>query len=261
MERAPDGRILVASDTNVLINFLRVGRLDLLCRHRDYRFVVTEHARAEITDPAQHAALEAAVSAGDIGATSLTDPAELTLFATLNAFLGRGESAAMAVAAVRNWVVATDETRRARREIESRMGLGRQLTTPGILLRCILNSALSIADADAIKAQLAAQRFVMKFRTFADLPTPELLARLRALAVRDEVPHLRRPPPEAPGAIAAREAARHLLTAPMSPRRPPSPLLRAGPVLPQRRFVPRSPWNDSSASCAGFSRSGSSGPW
>ena len=47
------------------------------------------------------------------------------------------------------------------------MGLG------GILLRCILNGSLSVANADAIKAQLAAQRFVMKFRTFADLlPKP-----------------------------------------------------------------------------------------
>ena len=101
MERAPDGRILVASDTSVLINFLRVGRLDLLCHHRDYRFVVTEHAGAEVTAPAQRGALEAAVSAGEIGETSLPDSAELSLFATLNAFLGRGESAAIAVAVVR----------------------------------------------------------------------------------------------------------------------------------------------------------------
>lgn len=57
MERASDGRILVVSDTTVLINFLHVARLDLLCRHRDYSFVVTEHARAEITDAAQAAQL------------------------------------------------------------------------------------------------------------------------------------------------------------------------------------------------------------
>jgi predicted nucleic acid-binding protein len=176
MERAPDGRILVVSDTNVLINFLRVGRLDLLSQHKDYRFVVTEHAQAEITDAAQRAELEAAIAAKSIGETSLTDPPEIAVFATLNAFLGRGESGAIAVAATRNWVVATDETRRAKREIESRMGQGRQLTTPGVLLRCILNGTLTVADADAIKVQLAAQRFVMKFTSFADLlpkpPTP-----------------------------------------------------------------------------------------
>jgi len=169
MDRAPDGRILVVSDTNVLINFLRVGRLDVLCHHRDYSFVVTEHARAEITDAAQAAELAAAISAGAFVETSLTKPSEISLFATLNAFLGRGESAAIAVAAVRNWVVATDETRRAKREIESRLGKDRLLTTPGVILRCVLNGALTVADADAIKDQLAAQRFVMKFTSFADL--------------------------------------------------------------------------------------------
>jgi len=176
MVRAPDGRILVVSDTNVLINFLRVGRFDLVTQHKDYHFVVTEHTRAEITHAVQRAELEAAIATRAIEETSLTDPSEIALFAVLNAFLGRGESAAIAVAATRNWIVATDETRRAKREIESRLGQGRQLTTPGVLLRCIMNGTLMVGDADTIKVQLAAQRFVMKFASFSDLlpkpPTP-----------------------------------------------------------------------------------------
>jgi predicted nucleic acid-binding protein len=154
MERAQDGRILVVSDTNVLINFLLVGRLDLLCQHKEYRFVATEHARAEITDAAQRAELETAISAWTLGETSLTDPREIDLFATLNAFLGRGESAAIAVAASRGWVVATDD-HRARREIERRIERNHLLTTPGVLLRCILRGGLTIADADGIKDQLS----------------------------------------------------------------------------------------------------------
>ena len=168
MQRAPDGRVLVVSDTSVLINFLHIRRLDLLCEHRDYRFVITEHARAEITDAAQRADLEGAISATGLEETCLTDPSEISLFATLNGFLGRGESAAVAVAAIRTWAVATDDGR-AKREIESRLGRKRLLTTPGVLLRCILNGALTVTEADAIKDALAAHRFAMKLVSFADL--------------------------------------------------------------------------------------------
>jgi hypothetical protein len=50
---------------------------------------------------------------------------------------------------------------------------GRLLTTPGAILRCMLNGVLTIADADAIKDRLSARRFVMKFASFGDLvPRP-----------------------------------------------------------------------------------------
>ena len=177
MKCAPDGRILVVSDTDVLINFLRVGRLELLCRHADYRVVITEHTRGafgapgEVTDNVQLSELEAAISSGEIEATSLTDISEIGLFASLNAFLGRGEAAAIAVATSRGWVVATDD-RRAGSEIQRRLGANRRLTTPGILLRCIERGHLTVVEADTIKSQLAECRFIMKFASFGDLRTP-----------------------------------------------------------------------------------------
>jgi predicted nucleic acid-binding protein len=118
-ERAPDGRIWVASDTCILVNFLRVGRFDLFCRHQEYRMVVTEHVQAELTDPAQLAICQAAVNAGEIDAIEITDIAELALFAEMSVRLGRGEAAAIAVAQSRGWAVATDEGGRTRREIDS----------------------------------------------------------------------------------------------------------------------------------------------
>jgi len=54
MTQAAGGPLIVISDTSVLLNFLRIGRLDLLTSHRDYRFAVTEHVIGEITD-VQHA--------------------------------------------------------------------------------------------------------------------------------------------------------------------------------------------------------------
>jgi predicted nucleic acid-binding protein len=169
MERAPDGRVFVVTDTCILINFMQVERLDLLCQHKDYRIVITEHVRSEIADQQQAVDLASAVSAGEIEETSVTDPTELALFATLNAILGRGESAAIAVAATRGWVIATDEKGRTRREIERRLGKERLLTTPGLLLKCILNGTLTVAEADDIKDKLAAQRFAMNFASFAEL--------------------------------------------------------------------------------------------
>lgn len=43
------------TDTSTLINFLRIGRVDLLAGLTSYRFVVTDHVRAEVTSyyPAQ----------------------------------------------------------------------------------------------------------------------------------------------------------------------------------------------------------------
>lgn len=153
----------------MLINFLHAARLDLLCEHSGYRIVVTEHVRSEIRDPMYSAIVETAIKHGAITEVTITDPAELTIFAALNAVLGRGESASIAVAQVRGWSIATDERRRALREIEQRLGPGRLLTTPGVLLACIRAGVLSVADADAIKAVLERNRFVMRFRSFADL--------------------------------------------------------------------------------------------
>ena len=174
MESIHKVRIIVVSDTDVVINFLRVQRLDLLCSQLNFRVVVTEHLLGssgifgELTDPTQAAEAEKAVAAGLMESVALTDPSELALFATLNQFLGRGESAAIAVAANRGWLVATDD-RLARRECERRLGPNSTMSTPGILLGCIRNGSLSVAEADNIKDRLATRRFIMKFASFADL--------------------------------------------------------------------------------------------
>lgn len=171
MERASDDRVLVIADTSVLINFLRAERLDLLRHHADYRIVVTEHVRREVTYPNQSAELEAALSAEDIDEIQLTDPTELRLFAELNAVLGRGESAAIAVAANRRWVIAMDELGRARREVYERVGRNRLINTPGLILSCIRGSAITVTEADDIKAALESQgqSFAFSFESFGDL--------------------------------------------------------------------------------------------
>ena len=52
---------LVVLDTSVLLNFLRVGRLDLLVGLPGYELLVTDHVRAEVTEPAHAEVLREAV--------------------------------------------------------------------------------------------------------------------------------------------------------------------------------------------------------
>ena len=65
----------VIIETPTLINFLRIGRVDLLAGLVAYRFLVTDHVRSEVTThyPAQLATLDFALLAGHLGELSLTD--------------------------------------------------------------------------------------------------------------------------------------------------------------------------------------------
>jgi predicted nucleic acid-binding protein len=165
--------VVVVTDANVLINLIHTGRLLMLGKLPSLRFVVPENVVAEITDEVQAARLADALAAEVLARCALTDLAELTLFAELRGVLGAGEAACLAAAQERGWHVASDEGRRFRSEVLARLGEGRLLTTPAIYLRAIKAGLLTIAEADADKALLAARRFVMRFSSFADLLNPK----------------------------------------------------------------------------------------
>jgi predicted nucleic acid-binding protein len=163
--------VLVVADASVLINFLRAGRLDLLRHHGDYRIVVTEHVRRGVSYPDQAAELTEAITAGDIDEIQVTDHVELKIFAELCTVLGRGEAACIAVAANRGWVVVMDELGRARREVHERAGRDRLVNTPGLILSCVRNGAITVAEADGIMVTLESQgqSFAFSFESFGDL--------------------------------------------------------------------------------------------
>jgi hypothetical protein len=50
---ATDGRSIVVIDASVLINFLAVDRLGLLTSHPNFKFIVTDHVRGEVTEEAR----------------------------------------------------------------------------------------------------------------------------------------------------------------------------------------------------------------
>jgi predicted nucleic acid-binding protein len=164
----------VIIETSTLINFLRINRVDLLAGLVAYRFLVTDHVRAEVTThyPAQLANLESALQAGHLSEVSVTDPAELAVFAAMQALrvLGDGECSAIAAASVRKIPIAIDDIR-ARKEAQAHDPAMCLLDTVGLMVEAIQAGVLTVAEADAIKADWEKHhRFAKKhFTSFSQL--------------------------------------------------------------------------------------------
>ncbi len=167
---AGDGPTDVVIDTSTLINFLRIGRVDLLAGLAAYRFIVTDHVRDEVTRiyPAQLSFLERALHAGHLQVMSVdsTDPLFLKL-ARQN--LGSGECAAIAAACGLSVPLAIDDRRARKRAVAHDPGLA-LMDTASLMVAAIHAGLLTIPEADAIKADWEANhRFRLRFPTFGDL--------------------------------------------------------------------------------------------
>lgn len=169
-------RAIVVADTSVLINFLRIDRMDLIAAH-PASFIATDHVAAEIVDtyPEQQARYAAALSAAQITEQRIDDPAELELFLRLAAKgrLGAGERAAIAVALNRGCALAIDDSRAIRRALEEAGIAGNSLIvlrTQDIIVELIRGGVVSVEAADAIHADWAANhRFKLKIASFRDI--------------------------------------------------------------------------------------------
>jgi len=69
---------VVVTDTNILINLVHVGLLDLLGKLPPYLFVIPEEVVKELKDPDQANVVQAAIASGFLEVIQLTDPVELT---------------------------------------------------------------------------------------------------------------------------------------------------------------------------------------
>ena len=168
-----EGRLpIIVTDASVLMNVLRIDRMDLIAGH-SHDFVVTDHVAAEISDqyPEQQRRFADAIDAGAVLQTSITNPEELSLFASLSSSgrLGAGECAAIAVAVHRRHTLAIDDrqaTTQARRTDRTL----RILTTQDLIISMIGEALLDISEADRIKDEWAAEhRFRLKLNSFRDI--------------------------------------------------------------------------------------------
>lgn len=156
-------------DANVLLNLAFVNRLDLLGALPELDFCSPVEVLTEIVSAREKMLVEDSRRRGDLGDIAFSEVAELALFAELRRSLGMGEAACLALAVYRGGLVASDEKRAFRREAETRLGPGRILNTPGLLLLAIRRGLLTIGEADELKRILETNRFRMKFGSFREL--------------------------------------------------------------------------------------------
>ena len=166
---APNPASIVITDTSLLINLSHTRHLSFLCKLEGFEFVVPDEVISEVTQPDQKNIVEVALSERVLKRESISAPAELSLYADLLQILGSGESACIALAACRGWMVACDERRVFLREARNRLGEGRILNTAGLYLLWIRAGILTVSDADQAKEVLESRRFKFAFRSFGDL--------------------------------------------------------------------------------------------
>src|SRR4029077_6410364 len=133
----PSSAADVCVDTCVCVNFAIVARLELMVQIVVFTFHVPQEVVDEVTVKSQKEKLEEVLSSGGFKKTSLQDVVELQHFARYSQRFGKGESACLAIAACRGWVLATDEMKdkRLKREIEA--SKVRVINTPGLLVKAI----------------------------------------------------------------------------------------------------------------------------
>ena len=170
---------VVVTDASVLVNFLRIDRIDLIGKH-SHAFIVTDHVAHEVSDryPDQQQRFASAVEAGALSQQSVTSPAEIALFGKLSASgrLGAGECSAIAVAVHRRHTLAMDDRRATMQAWRADRTL-RVLTTQDLMVSMIGEGLLDIIEADSIKDEWAARhRFRLKLASFREvcpwLPSP-----------------------------------------------------------------------------------------
>ena len=159
-------------DASILMNFLRIDRMDLIARH-SHDFIVTDHVAAEISDryPEQQQRFVTAIDAGFISQTSITSPEEISLFGSLAASgrLGAGECSAIAMAMHRRYVLAIDDRQATTQARHIDQAL-RILTTQDLMVSIIGEGLLDIAEADSIKDDWATHhRFHLKLHSFREV--------------------------------------------------------------------------------------------
>jgi predicted nucleic acid-binding protein len=167
---------IVVADTSVLINFLKIDRMDLVGRYPG-RLLATDHVQSELADdyPDQRARYEAAVTGGFLDTCSVTDPAELSLFGRLGpgVRLGAGECSAIAVALSRGFAIAIDDNRAIKIALREAELAGKTLIvlrTQDIVVALIQASVLTVEEADRVKAEWEQRhRFRLKVPSFQDL--------------------------------------------------------------------------------------------
>lgn len=164
--------LIIITDTSLLLNFIKVGRTDLLASY-SHDFIVTDHVVEEVTDyyPEELKAFANALDNNIIVQQSLTSIDELQLFGEFleSGRLGAGECSAIACAIYGGHKLAIDDTR-AIAQAEKRSPTLEVIRTQDLVILMIQEGLLTIEEADEMKLQWETEcRFKLKIATFNEL--------------------------------------------------------------------------------------------
>lgn len=161
-----DGAIFATIDTDVLLEFVREDRLELLGRNPAFQFIVSDTVYTEVENAGQKAKLDRAISRDYFRRSSLDQMEALQLYQELRKRLDKGEAACIALSSVNGWHVASDEKGALEELVESHLGRGKLLTSADILLRSIQEGLLDADEADAIKDAFSNEYSFQTFDVF-----------------------------------------------------------------------------------------------
>jgi predicted nucleic acid-binding protein len=162
-------------DASVLINFLKISRIDLLKKHPS-EIIITEHVRDEVTNffPEQLDLLNAAIADGTIMELVISDIQEISeiikfrLERTQNR-CGMGECSAAIAAKNRGYSLGIDDNP-AIKTIKECFPTLRIVRTQDLIVEMIQANILDVAGADKIKTEWEEKhRFKLKLSSFSEL--------------------------------------------------------------------------------------------
>ena len=160
----------IVLDTSILLNFVKIGRVELLGQ-LSTSVVLLDQVLDEVIRSDQRKAVKGAVAAGTLDSQSVHNPVEVALFTEFRAGgrLGAGECAVLAVALTRNWVAGLQD-RRARTEGQRRCENLALYQTEDLVLKLIQAGYLTLEEADGFLAEWAAKHhFTSRLTSFRDL--------------------------------------------------------------------------------------------
>ena len=162
-------------DSSTLFNFVKVNRLDIFKKLRNYSFRIPYAVIKEFSKGSDRKRLLKAIESGYIKTESM-DPTELEMTRKLliprklSPMVHEGEAPVLALSINRKWKVAIDE-RAGREIIRRKIGEEYIVQTKNLLLEAIEKKIITVETADQIKSELENQHhFRMKeFESFREL--------------------------------------------------------------------------------------------
>jgi predicted nucleic acid-binding protein len=161
--------IVVALDSNVIINFNHAKALGVLAKLPGFSFVAPEEVQNEMMKEKSRDGFALAEARGWLSVVSLDEIEEQRWNLEAKLLIQKGEAACLALARSRGYHVACDERRKYDRLAVDWIGRERMLNTVGLVVLMIREGLLSVAEADGYLEIWKESRFAVRFRSFQEL--------------------------------------------------------------------------------------------